>query len=188
MYFDVRNVVISALLLAAVAATWYFGRAGTAPADATEVPLAPPLGYYLKDAALIGTNAEGRITYRIEAESVSEDGDRAALELDTVRVQYHDNENVSWHVSADRASAAQDRAFLELSGSVRLTSATEPGAATTVVETQRLRLEPDRYLATTSEEVAVSIGDQRLEATGMKAYLKDDRLELESKVHGQLRN
>jgi lipopolysaccharide export system protein LptC len=188
MYIDTRNVVITILLMAAVAATWYFGRGGTTATRPTEAAASPPLGYYLKGAALLGTNDEGRIFLRIEAESVTENGERAALDLDSVRVEYHDDEDVSWQVSAARASATQDRGYLDLSGDVRLTSRAQAGVRTTVVETERLRLQPDAYLASTSEQVAVSIGDHRLAATGLKAYLKDDRLELESQVHGQFRN
>jgi lipopolysaccharide export system protein LptC len=188
MYFDTKNVVISILLMAAVAATWYFGRIGTTATGPTEATVSPPLGYYLKGATLLGTNDQGRVFFRLEAESVTEDGERAALDLDSVRVEYHDNEDVSWQVSAARASAAQDQGYLELSGDVRLTNRVDAGTPATLIETEHLLLDPEAYLASTGEQVAVSIGDHRLAATGMKAYLKDDRLELESRVHGQFRN
>lgn len=186
MHLDTRNIVISALLLAALAATWYFGRIGDVAPTASEPEISAPLGYYLKGAVLLGTNDEGHVFYRILAGQVSE-GEQASLELDRVRVEFRDSENVSWEVTAARAAAAQDRSLLELSGGVRLSSAADTGPET-VIETEHLSLEPDSYLASTSGEVAVSVGRHRLAATGMKAYLRDDRLELESKVHGQFRN
>lgn len=188
MYFDLKNVAISMLLIGAVAGTWYLGRVGEVVTTVSTPDVAAPLGYYLKNAVLLGTDAEGRVFYTVRAERVSEHGEGTALALERVRVEYRDSENVNWQVSAARASADRGQAVLELFGDVRLTSAAEAGAATTVIETERLRLEPDNYLASTSEVVAVSFGRHELGARGMEAYLKDDRLDLKSQVHGRFRN
>lgn len=188
MHFNTRNVVVSVLLVGAVAATWYFDRIGQVTPTAIAPDASAPPGYYLLNAVLLGTNDEGRILYRILAERVSENAEGTALALRSVRVEFRESEDIGWQVSAANASAASDQSFLDLSGGVRLTGNAERGAAATVIETENLRLSPEDYLASTTDEVAVSLGGHRLSATGMDAYLRDDRLELKSQVHGQFRN
>ena len=188
MYIDTRTTLLFVLLVAAAVVTWYFGRGTTLTATSSGTDGTSPLGYYLRDAVLFGTDGDGRIYYQVRAAQVSQTMREDALQLDGVSVEYSADEDVQWQVSADRATAPSDRAFLDLSGSVRLASGTEPGKAETVIETERLRLEPGRHLASTRDEVRLTLGRHRLDAIGMKAYLKEDRLELESKVHGQFRN
>jgi WD40 repeat protein len=60
------------------------------------------------------------------------------------------------------------------------------GAAPILVETTSLRLEPDTFIVSSQAPVSIVMGTQRLRSIGMRAYLMDDRLELESEVHGQI--
>jgi lipopolysaccharide export system protein LptC len=50
-----------------------------------------------------------------------------------------------------------------------------------------LRLKPDEFVAETPARVRVEMGGRQLRATGLIAYLKEDRLELQSNVNGQFR-
>jgi lipopolysaccharide export system protein LptC len=188
MYVDTRNALLFLLLVAAALITWYFGSSNPVASVTAGAGAELPLGYYLRDAVLFGADSEGRIFYEIHAKQVSQIPEEDVLQLDAVRVQYRGSEDVQWQVSAERAAATGDRAFLDLSGAVRLANDTEPGANATIIETDSLRLEPERHLASTQDIVRVTFADHSIDATGMKAYLKEDRLELESKVHGQFHN
>lgn len=187
MQFSTRNLLLATLLSAGVVVSWYFSRAGREAPPVVDSYAQAPLGYYLRNAVLLGTDDQGSVFYRVLAARVAQADEDDALELEQVRVEYRDSESVNWHVSAEQAQAPSDQTYLELSGNVRLANRADAGA-TTVIETQKLHLEPDLYLASTDLPVSVSVGGARLDAVGMKAYLKDDRLELESNVHGQFRN
>lgn len=192
IYIDTRNALLTALLLVAVAGTWYLGHLGRQMPAPQAGDAVLELGYYLRNAVLLGTNDEGQVVYRISAARVAADGEEAdedgRLALETVTIDYRDDQDVAWQISAGRAAAARDADVLELRGGVRVQSTAARDGPETVIEAEQLSLEPERYLARTPGEVTVNIGAHRLSATGLTADLRDDRLELESRVHGQFRN
>lgn len=177
------------LLAAAALVMFYFGRqprpdASLRPVDAR----AYPLGYYLRDAVLLGTDEQGRISYRLHAGLVEERPDDARLSLENVRFEYQPSEQIPWSIVAARGEApiGAERTYLDLKGGVELTRDPDAQGKPARVETSELRLEPDRHLASTAAPVRVSIGDDALDAVGLKAFLDKDRLELESEVHGRV--
>ena len=188
MYLDTRNTAIVTLLVTAAVVSWFLSRAGTVVPPASELRGTAPLGYYLRNAVLLGTDDEGNIFYRVLAERVVEADESESLELSHVRVEYRDSADVRWQASAEQAQASRDTSILDLFGNVRLANDGAEGDTATVIETDRLRFDPDSFLATTDRPVTVSIGRGHIGATGMKAFLKDDRLELESQVHGRFEN
>lgn len=184
VYRIVRNGAAICLLIAAALGTWYWSRT-TAPAAPTAVPArSAPLGYYLRDAVLLGTDDEGRVVYRVSADLAEERPEDGSLLLNGVRVEFQGDEQVPWRVRALSAEAQPERGYLELAGNVELERIGEERPPT-LVETERLRLEPDEQTAVAPGDVRLTVGGNTLSAVGLKAFLRDDRLELESKVHGR---
>jgi LPS export ABC transporter protein LptC len=144
-----------------------------------------PLGYYLRGARLLGTDATGHVTYVVLADRVEELPDQEQLELAGVRVEYSPENEIPWLVSATRASAPRSGEYLDLTGDVELRSQPTNGRDATIVQTASLRFEPNEFTAQSDSAVVVQIGAHRLEAVGLRAQLKDDSLQLESKIHGQ---
>ncbi|MBN1237531.1 MAG: LPS export ABC transporter periplasmic protein LptC [Gammaproteobacteria bacterium] len=185
MYRTLRNGAAICLLIAAAVGTWYWSRT-TAPAEFEPVPArSAPLGYYLRDAVLLGTDEQGRVVYRVSADLAEERPDDGALLLNGVLVEFQEDEQVPWRVRASRAEAQPEQSYLELEGEVRLESIGGEGRPPTLVETEQLRLEPDDHTAVAEGDVRLTVGENTLSAVGLKAFLKEDRLELESKVHGR---
>ncbi len=184
MHLNARNSAIYIVLCGAALVTWLASRPDAAEQRPPGPPADAPPGYYLEDVALLGTDDAGAVVYRIVAGRVEESGSVRELELSDVRVQYRDSEDVAWLVEAERATAPRDRSWLDLRGNIRVTSAAEDPSGQVVIETDRLLLEPERYTATTDAPVSLSFEGNRLEAVGLTADLKDDRLELSS-VHGR---
>lgn len=185
VYKSLRNGVAFILLAAAAVGTWYWSRVPE-PRDVAGFEAgAHPAGYYLRDAVLLGTDNEGRVLYRIDAELAEELPQGEGLMLNGVEVKYQPSEEVPWRVRAARAKASSGQSYLQLEGDVELERQTAEGERT-LVQTESLRLEPEQYVATASGQVRFSVNGSTLEAVGLKAFLKDDRLELESEVHGRL--
>jgi LPS export ABC transporter protein LptC len=67
----------------------------------------------------------------------------------------------------------------------RLSSLGEPGTASLLIETDELELDADAYVARAEHPVVLSRGNSRVEAQGMQADLREDRITLEG-GHGQL--
>jgi lipopolysaccharide export system protein LptC len=175
------------LLAAAALVTWYFGRPAPSAKPRAADSRAYPLGYYLRDAVLLGTDDQGRISYRLHAGLVEERPDEARLALENVRFEYEPSEKIPWTIIAARGEApiGDERPYVDLSGNVELTRAPAAQGAPTRVDTEMLRLVPDEHLASADGPVQISVGGNALDAVGLKAFLEDDRVELESQVHGR---
>ena len=184
VYISLQNALGFSALAAIAGASWYFARfdAGGA-ADARPRPQGP-LGYYLREAKISIMDDEGRALYRIYATAVEERPAESRTVLADVEIVYSPTADVPWEIRADTGEIPQQERYLELSGSVELATTETSGGEATLIQAPRLRFAPDEYLATTDADVRVQLGAERLDAVGMVADLKDDYLELESRVHG----
>jgi len=182
MASTLRNVLVFLVLAAAAAATWLLGRPEPRDAAAREVADAAPLGYYLRDAVIFGTDAAGAVIYRIYAEHVEQRERGHDLIMTQVRVEYDPRAAVAWLLTAARATAQGDGERLHLYGA-KLRSRPADEADSVVIETEELVLEPESYLAQSTGPVTVSRGGGRLQAAALTADLEHDVVELEE-VHG----
>jgi LPS export ABC transporter protein LptC len=66
-------------------------------------------------------------------------------------------------------------------------TARESGSPPLSIRTDYLELDPEAYVARTDRGVLVERARDTLRARGMRAYLKEDRLELETDVQGTFR-
>lgn len=186
MWVDLRNGIAIVLLLAAAIATWYWSRPAEPPRAVRRAEDTAPLGYYVRGARMQGTDPEGRVIYRILADRLEEQPEQSLLELQGVRVEYSPANEVPWLISASRASAPKNRAHVDLEGDVELRSQPTDGSKPITIATTRLRFVPGDSTAVSEEPVRLTVGDWQVEAVGLRADLKDDAVELESKVHGQV--
>jgi len=186
LYRRILNIFFLCLLAAAAAGTWYWSRP-TPPDDARQRAREGALPtYYVRDALLLRTDETGRVRYRIHAEYAEEKPGGGALLLDGVHIEFREDEGIPWRVRAGRAAAWIEDQALELGGGVELVRDSTDGPPT-IVKTETLLLEPLRQFASASGRVTFVIGPNELVADGLKAFLKEDRLELESNVHGRLK-
>ncbi len=171
-------------LAAAAMSTWIWSRQG----DDDEVRVAPARldapGYYLRGAAIVGTDEEGQALYRIEAASAEEFPEEERLLLSDVTVEYQSEVNVPWVLTAAGGEAFLDRTYLDFNGEVELTRSAEGDLRPMTIRTVALRLEPESFEVHTESPVSLFIGEQRLDAVGLSANLKTEHLALESRVHG----
>jgi lipopolysaccharide export system protein LptC len=185
MHLNLRNLTGLCLLVAAVIASWYFSQQETARSAAGGEGGGGPLGYYLREANISIMDEEGRLQYRISADQIEERPAENRAVLTGIRIRYSPTTDVPWELSAANGEIPDDSDYIELIGSVELTSTSEASGETTIIQAPRLRLAPDDYLASTDSEVSVLLGEERLDAVGLSANLKGDYLELKSSVHGQ---
>lgn len=181
----IRNTLGVLLLVCAAAATWYWSLPPPVVPPGQAADDSGPLGYYLKGARLLGTDDAGQITYVVVAEQAEELPEQEGLELRNVRVEYRPESEIAWLVSATSARAPKSGSYLDLMGDVQLRNEPNDGSEPTVIGTNSLRFAPNEHTAQTDGTVELHVGDQRLEAVGLRAHLKDDSVELESNVHGQ---
>ena len=185
MHLNARNVLGFGVLATLAIGSWHLSRAPLGPPSVVDERAGGPLGYYLRGADISIMDVDGSILYRIVAEAVEERPAESRTVLSRVHVRYSPAADVPWEVRAESGDIPADERYIELSGDVELSSAGEAGGEPTIIRASRLTLAPDDFLATTDAPVSVFLGEERLEAVGMRADLKGDFLELESGVRGQ---
>jgi LPS export ABC transporter protein LptC len=183
----VRNTVVMLVLALLAAGTWLatWQRQDTSP-PAERVDDAEPLGYYIRGARILGTDEQGRVTYRIFAERLDETPDEQRLQLTGVNVDYRPADETAWSISAASASSPRDGSQLDLAGNVEVRSSPTDGSEPLTIAAANLRFSPDTSSAESDDAVEIRVGDWQLQAVGLRTHLKGDTLELESDVHGTL--
>ncbi len=174
---------LSALAVVAML-TWLWSRQGVDDGARVVPARLDAPGYYLRDAVIVGTGEDGSALYRIHAASAEELPEEQRLLLSDVTVEYQSEVNVPWVLTAAGGEAFLDRTYLDFNGDVELTRSGEDDFRPMVIRTVALRLEPESFEVHTESPVSLFIGGERLDAVGLSANLKAERLALESSVHG----
>jgi len=140
-------------------------------------------GYYLKDAELVGTGISGEVLYRIRTRELQQDPDNGAVALTEVALQYSPGAAVPWDLTADAGSMPPDSDILQLSGEVVAVTQKDSGEPA-IIRTDYLEIDPQTFVAFTARPVTIEMSGDRILATGMRVFLKEDRLQLIADVTG----
>lgn len=184
-----RNSVVIIVLAILAAATWLW-LATWQPGD--ELPAvdrvmdAAPAGYFARGARIVGTDEQGRPTYRIFAERLDELPGEDRLKLTGVSLDYEPPDEAAWSLSAATAVYARDGSKLDFAGGVEIRSAPTDSGDPVTITTEQLVLSPDTSSAESVGTVEIRVGELQLRGVGLRADLKGDTLRLESLVHGTL--
>lgn len=149
-------------------------------------PSAPRIGagYYLRDAELLATDDQGRPRYRVSAAFASQRLEDGAVELDEVGLLYAPTSELPWRLTATAGRMPPGGKLLQLLGDVVATAQDRGGVAATI-RSDYLEVDTETYVAFTERPVEVVFDGGQLAATGLRAYLREGRLQLLSDVHGQ---
>ena len=181
---DSRSLTrIILLSVAAVSSGLLLSRLEDKPKDADRAPRLGA-GYYVESAELIGTGDNGAVLYRVQTDQATEQLADGSVALEKVRIVYTAEEAVPWNLTANSGRIPPDGKMVELLGDV-VAMTREGEGPPAIIRTEYLRLEPDNYVAFTDRKVTIDYADSRLFAVGMRAYLKEDRLQLLSNVNGK---
>lgn len=145
-----------------------------------------PVGYFARGARIVGTDEQGRPTYRIFAERLDEVPGEDRLKLTGVNVHYEPPEEAAWSLSAGTAVYARDGSQLDFAGGVEIRSAPTGDQDPVTITTEQLVLSPDTSSAESDSTVEIRVGELQLRGIGLRADLKGDTLQLESVEHGTL--
>jgi lipopolysaccharide export system protein LptC len=176
------RIALVALAALAVAAWWINQRmAGISPVI-EERP--PPEGFYMTEAEITTAGADGLPRYRVIADEIRQTTIGGPTQLRTVRVEYNIYSPNPWLLTAPEGVLSADQSLLELWGGVEILGESADHGRT-AAEMERLAVDTVRHVAQTASPVDLSLGPQQLSAVGMVAYLLEERLQLQSSVHGR---
>ncbi len=114
-----RTIIFIAFLTAAALGSWYLSRPKSASFEGEAPVNMVYRGYYLKQARILGTGADGSLLYEIEAlHAEQREDDR--IEFTDVRIRYSPGSNVPWVVNADQATLREGAPKIALQGHVQV--------------------------------------------------------------------
>lgn len=177
-----RLALLFMMLLAA--GSWWLNQRANQGIVVTGGERETPDGFYMLEAEITTAGADGLPRYRVIADGIRQTGLGGPTELRQVRVDYNVYSPSPWLLTAPEGTLSADQSLLELRGGVEIIGESgDHGRAAAAME--RLDVYPATHIAQTESPVALTLGDQQVNAVGMIAYLLNERLQLQSQVHGR---
>jgi LPS export ABC transporter protein LptC len=172
-------------IVAVIAALLFLSRQeGVTPTPTTVLESGWEEGYSAQQARLVETGADGLPLYTLNAASIRQLPNEGQVQLTQVQMMFRDTEGDPWIASADHGELRQPAQQVQLSGNVHVsgTIAGAPGDAQIFAPALSVDIRTD--VVSTKDPVRMLWSGRELSATGLIANLKDQRVELESAVHG----
>lgn len=178
-----RPALAMALLLAAAAGSWALLFRASDKGAPEDEPAQLGVGYYATDARLSGTGDDGRILYRVSAVTVRQAPVDGSVGLDQVTIDYDPAARNPWTLRADAGTIPRGGKIIELDGNVVAeTRAADVPRAT--IRTDHLSYDTRTDVASTDRDVTIDYAGSEVHASGLRASLADNRLELLARVRG----
>jgi LPS export ABC transporter protein LptC len=123
--------------------------------------------------------------YTVHASTITQEAGSTEVALESVQLAFRDVHGQVWNGRANQGRILDDAAHIDLFGAVRLTGVL-PGSETPAeITTEKLSMNTRDNIVTTRAPIAIDWSGQQLRARGLTVHLKDQRLKLESDVHGR---
>jgi LPS export ABC transporter protein LptC len=173
--------LLLAALLTGAAALLLRDQESSAPGTPDESPLAQDYDYYLSDMVLDRFNPDGALQYHLGSERVTHYPSPDRSLLDAPSLKWTEPGKPDWNLDARNGDLRTDPA----TGATRLllqqdVVAQRGGAdsATLDIRSDSLLVLPDAGETSTNDRVRIQAPGTRLDAAGMHAWLREDRLRL----------
>ena len=183
----IMRLLFALCSVAILAALLYFQYAdnGSSDSAASDYGSAEP-GYAAVRAQLIETGEDGLPLYRLDAERIEQPRPQGTILLSEPKLDYQPEAGNHWTLTAQHGQMPQDARTAELTGDVHAEGLPSGSDSVMRIDTEELHLDMAQQLATSPTSVRVDWGGNRLNGHGMRADLKNDKLQLASKVRGVL--
>ena len=152
---------------------------------------APTLAVDEKAIDYFATNAhsrqflpDGKLQYEMTSEKLEHLKASEVTQLTQPDMQLYRGTAYPWHVKSERGEVNPDGTEVELIDSVRI-ARTDDKNRTTIITSTRMTVFPQKEYAQTERDVRIDGAGGVTTGKGMKAYLKDGRMDLLSNVRGQ---
>lgn len=181
----IRNIALFSVIAALLAAIGYWN---ISPETFLDQPVAQvdesAIDYYAINAHSVQYLPDGKLQYEMTADKVEHLKASEVTLLTTPDLQMYRGTEYPWHIQSARGEVNPDGTEVELIDSVRI-ARTDDQNRTTIITSSRMTVFPQKQYAQTEQDVRIDGAGGVTTGTGMKAYLKDSRMDLLSNVRGQ---
>jgi LPS export ABC transporter protein LptC len=180
------RTLLALCVLVVLGGAFLLGKRGDSPAEAVGEPAsqADP-GYVALGAQITETADDGAPLYSLEAERIEQQPATGDVKMRTLTMHYHRNADTHWQLRADYGHLAGGSTLVELTGKVRASGALPDSKLPAEISTEQLDFDTRSQDLTSRQLVTIRLAGQRLTSRGLTASLKQERLRLESAVHGR---
>ncbi|MBI6923600.1 MULTISPECIES: LPS export ABC transporter periplasmic protein LptC [Pseudomonas] len=180
-----RNIVLLGAIAALLVAVGYWN---VSPESFLEKPVAQvdesAIDYYAVNARSVQFLPDGRLQYEMTADKVEHLKASEVTMLTTPDLHLYRGTAFPWHVQSTRAEVNPDGSEVELIDNVRV-ARTDEQKRETIITSSRMTVFPQKQYAQTEQAVRIDGAGGTTTGKGMKAYLKEGRMDLLSNVRGQ---
>lgn len=136
--------------------------------------------FYMQGATVIQYSNRGHLKQQMDAQLIQHfpEGDFTLAEAPKITLFHSDG--TPWYISAAKGRGTQNNDVIDLWDNVEL-QRTLP-RTTQNLNTEKLTIINSKNLALTDQKVTITDASTRLDATGMKAYIDENRIEFLSNV------
>ncbi len=182
----ILRVISGAFMIALLVAGWLLlnseqNSLALRPAGA---PTTLDPGYSARNADLVETGPDGRPMYTLHAAEIEQQPASRVAVLDDVTMQFRDETGHVWNGRANRGFVQDGASQIDLQGAVSLWGLLPSTQQPIDLASDRLTVDTRTEIVTTSDPVVLEWNGQRLYARGLVARLREERMTLESDVHG----
>jgi LPS export ABC transporter protein LptC len=168
-----RWISLTSLLAALVLGYGSFVRRESPDVAIGAAPEQP--GYYLKDAVITQTQADGSIGMRLATNRIEQQTKDDSIVMTPVRVDYFQVPGREWRLSAQRGFVPANSRVVQLNGDVAVRAADDP--ANLFLAVDALAIDTVRNVAySMSSPVELQSGPHHLTVSGFEADLKEEKI------------
>lgn len=179
-----RTLLLILAAIAALALSQWLSRQAEWEQDQADRARRHIPDYFLTDFTATTMGPEGRPEHRLSAERLVHYADDDTSDLTQPRVVVFRTGENHWYARAERGKVGPGGEVVYLSDNVELYQPGSAGEAPLTVTTERLEIHPRKSYAETDAAVTLTGPGSRVEGTGLRAYFKQERLELLTEVSG----
>ena len=172
-----REIIFSLILLAMATVLWQLLKNEDPEIIINPISQDAIPGYYLDNAKLTRYNTDGQAEYTISAEKIEQDLVSNNLNLSKIQVNYHTQGN--WTIQAENAVLPATRELISFSGNV---IAAQDSESSTSFKSDSLSYDIANQMLSTKDSIQATNGQQLITATGMTLDMKNERINLLSRV------
>jgi len=180
-----KNIIKILFLLVLAAGSSFMYFFSSKPNDDPEKFNLTRVEYIVKDAKLYGTNIDGKFLYKIVAKKAQANNTDRQIYLDQVFLDYDGDQDMDWSITSDKGQLLSNSNVLALSGNVTVQSLSNENNLTTI-STDYLEINPNTYTIATNRDVLIELDNNTIEAKGLTAQLKDNRLNFNSNINASI--
>ncbi|MCO7516963.1 LPS export ABC transporter periplasmic protein LptC [Pseudomonas guariconensis] len=180
-----RNIVLLGAIAALLVAVGYWNISPESFLDrpVTQVDQSA-IDYYAINAHSVQFLPDGKLQYEMTADKVEHLKASEVTLVTKPDLHLYRGTPYPWHVQSERAEVNPDGSEVELIDKVRV-ARTDDKQRDTIITTTRMTVFPQKQYAQTEQAVRIDGAGGTTTGKGMKAYLKDGRMDLLSNVRGQ---